>query len=220
MTTEITTETLHDTSWLELRQGTNAARTITLDAELTIGRDIGTPAVQGHVAIDGDASISRLHAIFMHKPLGWCVQAPGSTNGLFVNGNRLADGAVHLLARNDEIRIGQRTFIIFHTLDSTTPDRSRTQAARPAPELTSAERKILMCLCLPLVEGAVRFTPPASVATIANQLFVTQSAVKQHLGRLYLKFEIPHCADRRVELANDAIDRGVIRRADLEAFHL
>ena len=216
----MTIETLQDTSWLELRQGTNPTRTIALEGELTIGRDLSAPEVDGHLAVDGDASISRLHAIFMRKPPGWCIQAPGSTNGLFVNGSRLADGAVHLLARNDEIRIGQRTVLVFHTLDATTPDRSSTQAARPIPDLTNAERKILLCLCLPLVEGDARFTPPASVSTIAAQLFVTQSAVKQHLGRLYLKFETPHCTDRRVELANDAIDRGVIRRADLEAFRM
>ena len=99
----MTIETLQDTSWLELRQGTNPTRTIALEGELTIGRDLSAPEVDGHLAVDGDASISRLHAIFMRKPPGWCIQAPGSTNGLFVNGSRLADGAVHLLARNDEI---------------------------------------------------------------------------------------------------------------------
>jgi pSer/pThr/pTyr-binding forkhead associated (FHA) protein len=216
----MTIETLQHTSWLELRQGTTSSRTVALTGELTVGRDIGLPDVDGHLSVSGDTSISRLNAILMRKPLGWCVQAPGSTNGLFVNGNRLADGAVHLLARNDEIRIGERTVLIFHSLEPGTPDRSRTQSAHPVPDLTGTERKILMCLCLPLVEGDTRFTPPASVATIAAQLFVTQSAVKQHLGRLYLKFETPNCADRRVELANDALERGAIRRADLEAFHV
>ena len=205
------------TAWLVVRQGSTPAVTVGLLDELTVGREVGLPEVEGHLALSGDPSISRLHAILIWKAIGWCLQAPQATNGLFVNGTRLADGAVHLLTTGDEIRIGQHTTLAFHALDPTAPDRSRTQTALPPPELTSAERRVLLCLCLPLMEGDA-FTPPANVSVVAQLLFVTESAVKQHLGRLYQKFGTDDGKNRRVRLANEALQRGVIRRSDLEAF--
>jgi DNA-binding NarL/FixJ family response regulator len=56
------------------------------------------------------------------------------------------------------------------------------------------------------------------VATIASMLYVTDSAVKQQLVRLYLKFGVDDGPDRRVRLANDALTRGAVRRADLQSF--
>jgi hypothetical protein len=49
-------------------------------------------------------------------------------------------------------------------------------------------------------------------------LFVTDSAIKQQLGRLYLKFDVEDGPDRRVRLANEALTRGAVRRADLLSF--
>jgi DNA-binding NarL/FixJ family response regulator len=144
------------------------------------------------------------------------VQAANTTNGLFVNGVRLAAGAVHLLSNSDEIRLGERTMLAFHALAGT-GDRSQTQTARGIPDLTPAERRVLLCLCSPVLDGDA-FTPPATVAAIAEQLYVTDSAIKQQLVRLYLKFGIEDGPDRRVRLANDALTRGAVRRADLQTF--
>jgi hypothetical protein len=85
------------------------------------------------------------------------------------------------------------------------------------PELTPGERRVLLCLCSPVLDGDA-FTPPATVPAIAEQLYVTESAVKQQLGRLYLKFGVGEGADRRVRLANEALICGAVRRADLQAF--
>lgn len=208
--------TEHDV-WLVVRQPDRPIRTVTLVDELTIGRDVGAPSVVGHLVVAGDPSVSRLHAILLRKVPGWCVQAPQVPNGLFVNGVRLADGAVQLLADGDELQLGARTVVTFHSSQPSAPDRSRTQTTAAGPHLTGAERKVLVCLCLPLMEGDA-FTPPANVASMAAQLFVTESAIKQHLGRIFNKFAIPEGRDRRVLLANDALQRGVVRRADLEAF--
>ncbi len=76
---------------------------------------------------------------------------------------------------------------------------------------------MLLCLCSPVLDGDA-FTPPATVDAIAGQLFVTESAVKQQLGRLYLKFGVHEGAERRVRLANEALLCGAVRRADLQAF--
>lgn len=206
-----------DQAWLVLYQTGRAPQTVALEHELTIGRHTGDPAVAGHLAVHDDPAVSRLHAVLTRRAPGWCAQAANSTNGLFVNGVRLAAGAVHLLASGDELRMGERTTLVFHALTSSARDRSQTQTARGVPDLTPAERRVLLCLCSPVLDGDA-FTPPATVPMIAAQLCVTDSAVKQQLGRLYLKFGIDEGGDRRVRLANDALTRGAVRRADLEAF--
>jgi pSer/pThr/pTyr-binding forkhead associated (FHA) protein len=208
-------------AWLVLYQSGRPPQTVALDGELTVGRATDNSSdrhevVGGHLAIHHDPAVSRLHAVLTEKSPGWCVQAANSTNGLFVNGVRLAAGAVHLLTNDDEIRLGEHTMLAFHALDSNR-DRSLTQTARGVPDLTPAERRVLLCLCSPVLDGDA-FTPPATVAAIAEQLYVTDSAVKQQLVRLYLKFDIDDGPDRRVRLANDALTRGAVRRADLISF--
>ncbi len=74
-----------------------------------------------------------------------------------------------------------------------------------------------MWLCRPLLLGNA-FTAPASVREIAAGLVVTPAAVKQHLARLYAKFDIDDVDSemRRARLANAALSRGAITLADLQ----
>lgn len=206
------------TSWLVVHQPGHPPVTAELHGELTIGRDVGQPGVAGHLALQGDPTVSRLHAVLVDRPAGWCVQATSATNGLFVNGTRLAVGSMHLLASGDELRFGERTTTIFRTIGGGggADDRSHTQTARPRPELTPGERRVLLCLCSPVLDGDA-FTPPAPVAAIASELSVTESAVKQQLGRLYLKFDVGDGPDRRVRLANEALTCGAVRLSDLQS---
>ena len=55
------------------------------------------------------------------------------------------------------------------------------------------------------------FAEPASVQEIAQQLAVTEAAIKQHLLRLYDKFEIWEGTRRRVRLANEALRLAIVR---------
>lgn len=203
-------------AWIVVYQPGRAPLTVELDGELTVGRDVGQPPVSGHLATSGDPAVSRLHAVLQHKPTGWCVQATAAVNGLFVNGARLAPGAVQLLSAGDEVRLGERTALTFHTVGDSAGDRSQTEVARPRPEITAGERRVLLALCSPVLDGDA-FTPPASVSAIADALTVTESAVKQQLGRLYLKFGVDEGPDRRVRLANEALTCGAVRVADLRA---
>lgn len=204
------------TSWVVVHQPGRRPERVELRGELTVGRDVGQPVVAGHLALVGDPTVSRLHALLVSRPTGWCVQATSATNGLFVNGTRLAAGALHLLQSGDELRFGDRTTMVFHTIGGVADDRSQTQTARARPDLTPGERRVLLCLCSPVLGGDA-FTPPATVAMIASQLVVTESAVKQQLGRLYLKFDVDDGPDRRVRLANEALMSGAVRLADLQS---
>jgi hypothetical protein len=78
------------------------------------------------------------------------------------------------------------------------------------PELTRRERDVLAALCGPVVSDDV-FAEPASVRQIAQELVVTDAAVKQHLLHLYDKFGIQAAGGRRrVELAREAVRRGAV----------
>lgn len=170
-------------------------------------------AAGNDVAITSDRSVSGLHAVFERYGAGWCVRDVGSSNGTFVNGERIL--GERRLRHGDEIRMG-RTRIVYR--DEAVPaSPTRTETAEAAPELTRREREVLLALCRPILSGAM-FTKPASIRDIAEQLVVTQNAVKQHLGRLYDKFGIYGTTEpRTVQLANEAIRRGAVNLADLRA---
>lgn len=161
------------------------------------------------VSLPGDDTISRLHAVFERYAAGWCVRDLGSTNGTFVNGERI--WAERPLRHGDEVRVGS-TRMIYRADDVAGSDA--TVATEAPPELTRRERDVLVALCRPVLSGDV-FTEPASTQQVADMLVVSEAAVKQHLARLYDKFEIHDVDRRRVRLANEAIRRGAVTLTDL-----
>lgn len=171
----------------------------------TIGK-----AAENDVPLADDPTASHLHAILERFAAGWCVTDLGSSNGTWVNAERIW-GSRRLRDR-DEIRVGQ-TRLIFRD-----PESARSAATRVAdapPSLTARERDVLVALCRPLLARDV-FTEPASTREIAEALVITQAAVKQHLGNLYDKFGVlPGDSNRRARLANEALRRGSVLLTDL-----
>jgi hypothetical protein len=159
------------------------------------------------VVVDADG-VSRVHAVFERFGDTWCVRDLGSRNGTFVNGGRIiGERALH---SGDEILLG-RLRLLFHG-----PAQGTSTAAIPEPPpLTQRERDVLLALCRPLLLGDA-FTEPASTRAIAADLVVSEAAVKQHLSRLYAKFDVvAHGERRRVQLANAAVARGAVKLGDL-----
>ena len=167
---------------------------------------VGTLATND-VAVDADG-VSRTHAVLERLGDTWCVRDLGSRNGTFVNGERII--GEHALHPGDEILLG-RLRLLFRG-----PARgTETAALAQPPSLTPRERDVLLALCRPLLTGDA-FTEPASTRAIAADLVVSEAAVKQHLSRLYDKFDVgDHGERRRVQLANAAIARGAVKLGDL-----
>lgn len=186
--------------------GASGPSLIPLDGDrITVGS-----ADSNDLAIPGDRRLSRLHAVFERYPAGWCVRDLGSRNGTFVNGRRIWHE--HVLADGDEVRAGGSRLVV---RSGWVPAGQATESGPPPPELTGRERDVLIQLCRPLLAGAT-FTEPASSREIAAALVVTEAAVKQHLLRLYEKFGVTGEGERRrVRLANEAMARNAITRADL-----
>src|SRR3954470_18364948 len=159
-------------------------------------------AAENGVALEHDPTASHLHAVLERFPAGWCVTDLGSSNGTWVNGERI--WSAQRLRNGDEIRVGQ-TRLIFR--DPVAAGGSITEAEDVPPSLTARERDVLIALCRPLLDRDM-FTEPASTRTIADELIITQAAVKQDLVNLYDKFAVPSGeSNRRRRLANEALRR-------------
>jgi len=172
---------------------------------------VGTSS-ENDLVIDGDGAVSRLHARLDRVGPAWCLTDLHSTNGTMVNGERVS--VTRALADRDEIIIG-RTRLIVH--DPGAGGDRTTEPLRHAPSVTRKEKEVLVELCRPVLLGRA-FNPPASVRAIADALFVGEGAVRQHLGHLYDKFGIfsESGESRRVRLANESIQTGVVTKRDLE----
>jgi pSer/pThr/pTyr-binding forkhead associated (FHA) protein len=174
---------------------------------VSIGRE-----ASNEIPIPEDKLVSRLHAVLERYPSGWALRDLASSNGSFVNGERiLGDRVLH---HGDEIRVGE-TRIVYSAEDPA--GASRTTAAQPAPDLTPRERDVLLSLCRPVLSGSL-LNEPASLRTIAQELVLSESAVKKHVLRLYDKFRLYEEDRRRGTLANEAIRRGAVSIADLRQF--
>lgn len=168
-------------------------------------------APSNDVVLDDDLTVSRLHAMFEPIAGGWCVRDLGSRNGTSVNGRRVF--AEQHLIDGDEVRMGA-SVVVFHG-DGDLDRAPTTEDPGDLPCLTTRERDVLVALCRPLLTGDV-FTVPATITEIAQDLCVTQAAVKQHLTRLAEKFEVDERGERRrARLANEAIHRGAVTPGDL-----
>jgi predicted component of type VI protein secretion system len=178
--------------------------------ELAAERSTIGKADENDIALPEDATASHLHAVLERFAAGWCVTDLGSSNGTWVNGERI--WASRRLRHGDEIRIGH-TRLVFR--DPLAPASAATEVEQAPPALTTRERDVLIALCRPLLARDM-FTEPASTRAIADELVITPAAVKQHLANLYEKFGVaPVDAHRRAALANEALRRGVISLSEL-----
>jgi DNA-binding CsgD family transcriptional regulator len=174
------------------------------DPVTTVGRGPG-------VDVDlEDPSVSRLHAEVVRRgPHAYVADLGLSTNGTLVNGRPIGR---RVLADGDVLQVGRvrlRVVGLPHVADDAAPLR-RTQL----PELTRREREVLEALCRPALHQEA-FVAPATAHEVAEELVVTEAAVKQHLLRLYQKFKVEEGPNRRARLANEVISAGVVRPAPL-----
>jgi predicted component of type VI protein secretion system len=180
--------------------------------QLTTERSTIGKADENDIALSDDATASHLHAVLERFAAGWCVTDLGSSNGTWVNGERIWSS--RRLRHGDEVRIGQ-TRLLFH--DPLTATGAPTETEIAPPELTPRERDVLVALCRPLLARDM-FTEPAPTRAIAEELVITPAAVKQHLANLYDKFGVPAGDDhRRARLANEALRRGAVSLSELDA---
>jgi predicted component of type VI protein secretion system len=113
---------------LIVRTGPNPGVVIDLTKEVSMmGRDVTNDVVLG------DAEVSRQHSRITRTPAGYVLEDLGSTNGTFVNGERLA--APRVLNAGDLIGVGENVTLTF---DSTSPEAAATVMGAPVGKATAA----------------------------------------------------------------------------------
>jgi hypothetical protein len=167
----------------------------------TVGRGRGAD-----IRLD-EPSVSRLHAEIVRRgPYIYVADLGLSRNGTRVNGRPIAR---RVLDDGDVLSFGSaRCRIEGIPRDELAADAELRRSA--APELTRRELDVLISLCRPALSNDA-FVTPATAREIADDLVVTEAAVKQHLLRLYTKFRVPGGANRRTRLANEVIALGLVR---------
>jgi hypothetical protein len=169
----------------------------------TVGRGEGVD-----IHLD-EPSVSRLHAELVRRgPHVYVTDLGLSSNGTRVNGRPIGR---RVLVDGDVLSFGAARARVGglgaseHAADDTVELRRVT-----APDLTRRELEVLQSLCRPALNQEA-FVAPATAREVAEELVVTEAAVKQHLLRLYAKFRIPEGGNRRGRLANEVIALGIVR---------
>jgi hypothetical protein len=167
------------------------------------------------LALGWDDQVSRLHAQFERVEQDWTVIDDGlSTNGTFVNGERLTGR--RRLTDGDTVRFGSTT-VTFRSPEI--DQQSGTAVASQSPtavDLSTTQRRVLVGLCRPYKDGG-SFASPATNQQIADELFLSVDAVKTHLRVLFAKFGIEQLPQnqKRIRLVERAFYSGVISERDL-----
>ena len=146
---------------LILSKGTPSARDIELvNAEIVMGRDSGVGLTFP------SPGVSRRHARLMREGDGYVLEDLGSSNGTFVNGERLAGR--RLLKSGDEIRLGQAVSI---TYEAPLPQVDPAQTAvRSAPaSLPYSGMQTVIGEEPPPSMGAATSAPPQLIVSIAGE---------------------------------------------------
>ena len=168
----------------------------------TVGRGAGVD-----IAID-DPSVSRLHCEIVRRGIHVYVSDLGlSSNGTRVNGRPIGR---RVLQEGDVLSFGMARSRVGGLPAVREADDTVELRRISAPDLTRREVEVLTALCRPALQQDA-FVAPSTAKDIADELVVTEAAVKQHLLRLYQKFRIAEGVNRRARLANEVISAGVVR---------
>lgn len=131
------------------RSGPNPGETFELDKEvITMGRDVTNDVVLA------DPEVSRQHARINRTPGGYVLEDLGSTNGSFVNGERLV--APRVLNPGDLIGLGEDVSLTFEAAAS---DAAATVMAGPGQQVQPQVQQ------QPVQQQPRQPTPPAQAAS-------------------------------------------------------
>ncbi len=190
--------------------GSQLIRELKVD-RLSVGR-----SETADVSLAFDGQVSRVHAQLERVDEDWILLDDGlSRNGSFVNGERVVGR--RRLRDGDVLRFGG-SMILFRS-----PSQARFEETAPAAgeitasDVTPAQRRVLLALCRPLLEGETTAVPATNKA-IAEELVVGIDAVKANLRALFERFELADLAQnqKRIRLAEIALRSGIVCVRDLE----
>jgi predicted component of type VI protein secretion system len=199
--------------FLLFRDGEGRQRIVELPStveRMTVGR-----RSTNDVALPWDTEVSRLHAELERIAEEWTLADDGlSRNGSFLNGVRLSGR--RRLKDGDTMRFGNTTIAYCAARRGESMATVAPESPTASPELTEAQRRVLVALCRPF-KDADPFPTPATNRQIAEELYLSVDTVKTHLRTLFAKLGVEHLPQnqKRMRLADRAFETGVVSERDL-----
>lgn len=179
-------------------------------ARITVGR-----RPTNDVALPWDSEVSRVHAELERIGDDWTLADDGlSRNGSFVNDARLSGR--WRLKDGDRLRFGGTTVVFCAGQRGESLATLAPESPPAPPELTEAQRRVLVALCRPF-KSSGPFAIPAANQQIAAELYISVDTVKTHLRSLYAKLgleELPQ-NHKRVALVERAFAAGLVSEQEL-----
>jgi pSer/pThr/pTyr-binding forkhead associated (FHA) protein len=118
---------------LVMHSGPTPGKTFPMEGDvLTIGREAGNQIVIN------DAEVSRKHTQFVFQGGKYVVTDLGSTNGTFVNGQRVT--GQHVLQPGEVISLGEQITLLFEAVTVIDPNATMLSAGKPPAAARSAPR--------------------------------------------------------------------------------
>jgi FHA domain len=171
---------------------------------VTIGRD---PLAD--VSLDGDAEVSRAHALIERVGQGWTFVDDGlSRNGSFINQTRALGR--RRLVDGDRIQCGNSGITFREPVIKSGDSTVSSQGVAPVLPLSPMQRKVLIALCRPV--HASDTATPATNRQIADEVYLTVDAVKAHLRILFERYGLSGLAqnEKRARLVTTVLLSGVL----------
>src|SRR5215216_3488220 len=163
---------------LIMRSGPTPGAAYTLEGDqITIGRDSSNA-----IAIN-DAEISRRHARLTFQGGKYILEDLGSTNGTFVNGQRLAGPRV--LKSGEVISFGEQIVLVFEALSF---DPGATVVSPRAAAVPSASRPVMPPPPAPIDYAGSVPASPVPVVTTEKRVTITNNPLPIVIGLSALLF--------------------------------
>ena len=195
-------------AFLFFRDETGTQQLVTPEDRLVVGRAPGSD-----LEISWDPRVSGIHAHLERRGPRWVIDDDGmSRNGTFVNGERVR--GQRTLKDGDVVQVGN-TVLGFRD-PAPRLAATVTESAVQAPEISGAQRRVLLSLCRPLLEGEGE--APATNDQIAHDLVLSLPTVKGHLRVLFARFGLEGAPQhqKRQLLAERAVASGIVAATDLD----
>lgn len=156
---------------LVMHSGPTPGKTFLLEGDvLTIGREASNP-----IAIN-DAEISRKHSQLVAQGGKYVLTDLGSTNGTFVNGQRLT--GQHVLQPGEVISLGEQISLLFEAITVVDPNATMLSskppviAPRPQPQVQVQPQPVAYAGQSPVGPPPVYVAPPPPVEKKSNSTMI------------------------------------------------